>query len=88
MVASTQEQSYYSPAEQENIARPWQDTGNGVYLPPPTPPQTDYSISTSPNTSATDSNTLDELCAQGNFVDKWAEELDTLARNMTQGGEH
>ena len=39
-------------------------------------------------TSATDSNTLDELCAQGNFVDKWAEELDTLARNMTQGGEH
>ena len=39
-------------------------------------------------TSATDSNTLDELCAQGNFVDKWAEELDTLARSMTQGGEH
>jgi len=35
-------------------------------------------------TSATDSNTLDELCAQGNFVDKWAEELDTLARSMTQ----
>ena len=56
MVVSTQEQqSYYSPVEQENIARPWQDTGNGVYLPPPTPPQTDYSISTSPNSSATDS---------------------------------
>ena len=35
-------------------------------------------------TSATDSNTLDELCSAGNFVDQWATELDTLARNMVQ----
>ena len=33
-------------------------------------------------TSATDSNTLDELCSAGNFADQWAEELDTVTRNM------
>ena len=56
MVVSTQEQNYYNPSE-ENIARPWQDQGQSqptsVYMPPPTPPQTEYS--SSPNTSSTDS---------------------------------
>ena len=60
MVVSTQEQSYYSPVE-ETIARPWQDqsqAGNvgNVYLPPPTPPQTEYT--SSPSATSTDTNAL------------------------------
>ena len=52
MVVSGQEQqqqTYYSPVE-ENIARPWQDPESSHYMPPPTPPQTEYS--SSPNTSS------------------------------------
>ena len=49
MVVSGQEQTYYSPSE-ENIARPWQDPESSHYMPPPTPPQTEYS--SSPNTSS------------------------------------
>ena len=44
-----QQQTYYSPVE-ENIARPWQDPESSHYMPPPTPPQTEYS--SSPNTSS------------------------------------
>ena len=51
MVVSGQQQpGYYSQGEQENIARPWQDPEAGHYMPPPTPPQTEYS--SSPNTSS------------------------------------
>ena len=57
MVVSGQEQqqqqqqlfSNYTPVE-ENIARPWQDPESSHYMPPPTPPQTEYS--SSPNTSS------------------------------------
>ena len=37
-------------------------------------------------TSATDSNTLAELCTQGDFASQWASELETVARDITQAG--
>ena len=39
-------------------------------------------------TSATDSNTLAELCTQADFASQWALELESVARDITQAGSH